>query len=175
MADVGVPLVDVARPPLYVVTANDGRERSGCIVGFLTQCSIGPERYLVCLSKANHTYEVALRSDSLAVHILGEGQLGLARLFGEETGDHVDKFADLRANPGVLGAPVLEEVAWHFEGAVLQVLDLGDHSGFLLDPLTWSRGAARGVLRFGDIQLTAAHPAEEGETAPDQDEVSGQG
>ncbi|WP_255355718.1 flavin reductase, partial [Frankia sp. CpI1-P] len=40
--------------PMVIVTAAvpDG-ERSGCLVGFHTQCSIEPARYLLCISQAN--------------------------------------------------------------------------------------------------------------------------
>ena len=47
---------------MLVVTAFDGRERAGCLVGFSTQCSIDPPRYLVCISTANHTARVAAGS-----------------------------------------------------------------------------------------------------------------
>src|SRR5688500_11613792 len=37
--------------PLYIVTttANDDGERSGCLIGFATQCSIHPPRFLACI------------------------------------------------------------------------------------------------------------------------------
>ena len=46
-------------PPSYVVTAADGDDRAGCLVGFATQCSIDPPRFGVWLSKLNRTYRVA--------------------------------------------------------------------------------------------------------------------
>ena len=51
-------------PPMVVVTAAAGGERAGCLVGFHSQSSIEPARCCVWLSKANHTYRVAL----LAAH-----------------------------------------------------------------------------------------------------------
>ena len=74
--------------PMYVVTVADAGtgERAGCLVGFATQCSISPMRFLVCLSRANHTHRVAAGSGILAVHALGVGQRDLAALFGEQTG-----------------------------------------------------------------------------------------
>jgi flavin reductase (DIM6/NTAB) family NADH-FMN oxidoreductase RutF len=53
--------------PLIVVTAAGGDEQAGCLVGFHCQSSIEPVRYCVWLSKANHTYRVALRSTHLAI------------------------------------------------------------------------------------------------------------
>jgi flavin reductase (DIM6/NTAB) family NADH-FMN oxidoreductase RutF len=79
--------------PLYIVTTAVQAERSGCLIGFATQCSIRPPRFLACLSKKNHTFELAQRAAVLAVHRVDEGRKQLAGLFGGETGDEVDKFA----------------------------------------------------------------------------------
>ena len=39
---------------MFVVTAVDANTgaRSGCLVGFVTQCSLDPMRFLVCLARA---------------------------------------------------------------------------------------------------------------------------
>lgn len=122
--------------PMYVVTAaaTDG-ERAGCLVGFGSQSSIDPPRFVVWLSRANHTYRVACRASHLTVHLLGREDHGTARLFGEETGDTVDKFARVDWRPGEAGSPVLTECVGWFTGRVEARLDGGDHVGFLLAPV----------------------------------------
>ena len=45
--------------PMFVVTTRAGADRAGCLVGFTSQVSINPSRFLVGLSKRNHTYRVA--------------------------------------------------------------------------------------------------------------------
>ena len=123
--------------PMLIVTApgTRGRAGSGCLVGFSTQCSIDPVRYLVCLSKANDTYRGALGAASVVVHVLRDAELDrtLARLFGEltERDRDVDKFADCEWDDGPDGVPVLRGID-HFEGQVLNYVDLGDHVGFAL-------------------------------------------
>jgi hypothetical protein len=59
--------------PMFVVTVADAGtgERAGCLVGFATQCSINPFRFLVCLSRANRTHRVASRSEVLAGQAAG--------------------------------------------------------------------------------------------------------
>jgi flavin reductase (DIM6/NTAB) family NADH-FMN oxidoreductase RutF len=94
-------------PPLIVVTTAVGQERAGCLVGFHAQSSIEPPRYCVWLSKANHTYRVALRSTHLGIHFLSADDLALAQLFGTLTGDDVDKFAELEVQSGPGDVPVL--------------------------------------------------------------------
>jgi flavin reductase (DIM6/NTAB) family NADH-FMN oxidoreductase RutF len=77
--------------PMYIVTVSTGRERAGCLMGFATQVSISPGRFLACLSIKNHTYRV--------------------------------------------GTPLLDDCPGRFLGAVLDRLDLGDHTGYVLEPV----------------------------------------
>jgi flavin reductase (DIM6/NTAB) family NADH-FMN oxidoreductase RutF len=128
--------------PMLIVTAADGDERAGCLVGFATQTSIDPSRFLVCLSRKNRTYRVACGSDTLAVHFVPADAGDLAELFGGETGDEVDKFARVDWHDGPHGVPVLAACPNWFAGRVLERLDTGDHVGFLLEPLTAEHGAS---------------------------------
>ncbi|HVB05584.1 MAG TPA: flavin reductase family protein [Acidimicrobiales bacterium] len=146
-------------PVLHVVTVQVAGERDGCLVGFATQCSIIPERFLVCLSVLNRTYELARRADVLAVHRLRTDQLELARRFGAARGDEVDKFAGLAWRPGVSGAPVLEGCAAYLEGSIQSRHPLGDHCGFVLAPLAAAGGGGGGeALRMDAVDFGAGHP-----------------
>src|SRR3954447_12246363 len=78
---------------MFIVTACADGERSGCLIGFATQASIDPSRFLVCLSHKNRTYRVARGTELLGVHFVPEEQAELAELFGGETRDEVDKLA----------------------------------------------------------------------------------
>ena len=142
-------------PPMFVVTAaHDGR-RAGCMVGFTTQASIDPPRMLVCLSVKNYTYRVAVGAELLAVHVLSSDEGPLARLFGGETGDEVDKFGRVEWTPGPGGVPLLEECERRFVGKVLGRFELGDHTGFLLDPIQSKAegvGPALGLQQVDDLE-----------------------
>lgn len=100
-------VVASADAAMVVVTAAAGGQRAGCLVGFHSQTSIEPRRYGVWLSKANHTYRVALMADHLAVHFLTDADRDLAELFGGVSGDDVDKFARCGWEPGPHGVPLL--------------------------------------------------------------------
>jgi flavin reductase (DIM6/NTAB) family NADH-FMN oxidoreductase RutF len=135
MRDAFERIVATFDSPMFVVTAFDGRERDGCLVGFATQCSIEPPRFLVCLSVKNRTTRIARAAPVLAVHALREDQRELAELFGGETADDtdVDKFASVDWSEGPEGVPVLAGCDW-FVGRVLERHEgFGDHEGFLLD------------------------------------------
>lgn len=120
---------------MFIVTAALGETRAGCLVGFATQTSIDPPRFLACLSVKNRTFRVARTASVLAVHFVPRHARELAELFGGETGDEVDKFARCQWREGPGGVPLLSELRSWFAGRVLQRLDLGDHHGFLLEPI----------------------------------------
>jgi flavin reductase (DIM6/NTAB) family NADH-FMN oxidoreductase RutF len=126
--------------PMFIVTAADGDERAGCLVGFATQCSIGPPRFVVCISEQNRTFRVAARAPALAVHFVPADADDLVELFGSRTGDEVDKFALCEWRPGPSGVPLLERCPNRFVGRVLERLDGGDHCVFLLEPVAAERG-----------------------------------
>ncbi|MFE3991208.1 flavin reductase family protein [Streptomyces goshikiensis] len=162
-------LVAFAEPPdgtMYVVTAAaaDGA-RAGCLVGFASQCSIHPPRFIVWLSTANHTLRVAREASFLAVHVLGGDQRELAELFGTECGARVDKFARVPWRPSADGAPVLSEARAWFVGRIERRMEgTGDHMGFLLAPVEQSpdrdAGPAPRLLALRDVEgLTPGHPA----------------
>jgi flavin reductase (DIM6/NTAB) family NADH-FMN oxidoreductase RutF len=133
--------------PVYVVTTAAGEERSGCLVGFATQCSIRPPRFLACISKKNHTSLVASRADVLAVHVVGAEHRPIAQLFGGETGDEVDKFGRT-AWRSVDGVPVLDACDAWFTGSIQQRIDLGDHTGYLLAPIEAATDVGEEQLMF---------------------------
>lgn len=164
--------------PMFVVTAAAGPERSGCLVGFVTQTSIVPPRVLVCLSRSNATTGIAARSPWLAVHVLRRGDVELARWFGEATTtDGVDKFLDVEWEPGPGGVPILGGVDV-FVGRVIQRIEsLGDHIGHLLAPegLTSVDPDRAQVpqLGYGDLPpLTPGHAADPG-ADPEPDQLPG--
>jgi flavin reductase (DIM6/NTAB) family NADH-FMN oxidoreductase RutF len=151
MADTGrefAKLVAGLDYPLFILTARSGEERSGCLLGFATQVSIHPPRFLACVSVKNRTFRVVAATETVVVHFTDQRHAKLAELFGGESGDDVDKFAqcDWRAGPD--GVPVLQELENWFAGRVLQRLDLGDHHGLLLEPVAVHRGQREPQLGF---------------------------
>jgi len=146
--------------PMYVVTAAAGGERDGCLVGFATQCSIHPPRFLVCLSVKNRTFRIARTAPVLGVHLVGADQHDLAELFGGETSDEVDKLAQWPWREGPGGVPVLEGVDNAFVGRVLERVDFGDHVGHLLDPVAARHEGDTDALGFQEARdIEPGHPA----------------
>jgi flavin reductase (DIM6/NTAB) family NADH-FMN oxidoreductase RutF len=120
--------------PMVIVTTRVGDEADGCLVGFSTQCSIDPLRYLVCLSVENRTYDLAQRASTLVVHMLHDtpSDHALASWFGEHTARDTDKLARCDWKPGPDGVPVLEGCDW-FAGPVVLRCEAGDHVAHVID------------------------------------------
>ena len=146
--------------PMFIVTAFAGGEPTGCLVGFATQTSIDPSRFLVCLSHKNHTFRVAGDAELLGVHFVPEEQAALAELFGGETGDEVDKFSRCEWQAGPEGVPLIEACPNRFVGRVVERVDAGDHDAYLLAPVAAERGTAAGEFTFHRAKrIDAGHPA----------------
>ena len=146
--------------PLFIVTVTDGRRREGCVIGFATQCSIHPPRFLACLSRENRTFRVACEAEALAVHVLPRGQMELARLFGGQTGDDVDKFARCEWTPGPRGLPILDGCPTWFAGEIRERHDFGDHVGFVLEPIDARVGQGVEAVFFQEVKdaIAPGHP-----------------
>lgn len=145
---------------LHVVTtvSTDG-DPSGCVVGFLTQCSIQPPRLLVCLSEVNHTYAAAQDAEAIVLHLIGRNQLGLAALFAEETGDAVDKFSRCEWHPGLTGSPVLAGCPAWLEAVITDRWSVGDHQALLVRPVAGGSGGDGEVLTLRHSpQFHPGHP-----------------
>jgi flavin reductase (DIM6/NTAB) family NADH-FMN oxidoreductase RutF len=155
------PFFDLIDYAYFVVTVRSPEtEMSGCLAGFVTQCSIDPPNFLVCISKVNHTLAVAESSTGMGLHLLGRQQVELARLFGEQTGDVVDKFAAVDWRLGSTGAPLLVEAAVSMESQILGHFSVGDHEAFLLRGVRAVAGDRAGLLTFrGAPPLHPGHPA----------------
>jgi flavin reductase (DIM6/NTAB) family NADH-FMN oxidoreductase RutF len=134
--------------PMLIVTAAAGGERAGCLVGFATQASIDPLRFLDCLSDKNRTYRVAQQTDVLGVHLVPATGDDIVELFGSRTGDDVDKFAECSWREGPEGTPLLDDCPDWFVARVLSRLAAGDHQALLLEPFDAGAGPATTQFDF---------------------------
>ncbi|MDQ4143861.1 MAG: flavin reductase family protein [Actinomycetota bacterium] len=145
--------------PMFIVTTASQGRRAGCLVGFTTQCTINPPRFVAFISDKNYTHRVALEASHLAVHVVPEDRQDLASLFGEITGDDVDKFERCTWEPGPEGVPLLPECPDRFVGRIADRFDSGDHTGFFLEPISVEAGGG-GFFSFQRaMELEPGHEA----------------
>ena len=141
-------MLDELDYPMFIATVPG----DGCLVGFATQCSIDPVRFLACLSNKNKTYRLARDASHMAVHAVPEDRGDLAELFGGETADEIDKLGQCAWDEGPGGVPLIAGCP-HLVGRVLDRFELGDHVGFLLDVVATEGGEpAMGFQRARRIE-----------------------
>jgi flavin reductase (DIM6/NTAB) family NADH-FMN oxidoreductase RutF len=146
--------------PMLIVTTRAGEELGGCLIGFSTQCSIDPARFLICLSNKNRTYRLLDRATAVAVHFIPSDDIEIARLFGSETGDETDKFSRCRWHSGPEEMPILEECPRWFVGRILERHVLGDHDAVVLEPVGVSEEREGDSLGFEQAKtLDPGHEA----------------
>jgi flavin reductase (DIM6/NTAB) family NADH-FMN oxidoreductase RutF len=140
--------------PMYIVTALVGGERDGCLVGFTTQCSIDPARFLVCMSDKNRTTRLLEQGggDAMVVHLVPEAAGGIVELFGAETGDDTDKFERCEWSRGPEGIPLLADCPSWFAGRIVERMRLGDHIGHVLEPFAGDDPSDGGWFPFSRAQ-----------------------
>ena len=116
---------------------------------------------IVCLSRVNHTFGVAVSAAFLAVHFLSTEDKELAQLFGRETGDVDDKFDQCQWDEGPGGTPVLRGCRGWIAGPILGRFDAGDHQAVVIAPEVGQvrpRAANQlGIRTLG--RLKPGHPA----------------
>ncbi|HEX2171578.1 MAG TPA: flavin reductase family protein [Dehalococcoidia bacterium] len=121
--------------PVVVVTSRHGERRSGQIAISCISASIVPGRPRVQASlwKLNLTHDLVVESGALALHILRRDQVDRVKHFGLQSGRQADKFADLAWQEGGTGAPILTDSLGWLEGRVVNAMDGGDMTTFLVD------------------------------------------
>ena len=152
-------LADRLDYPMWIVTTAARGEPAGCLIGFATQTSIDPRRFLACISNKNRTYRVGQDADAMAVHLVPSDRRDLAELFGGETGDDADKFSAVDWRSGPEGVPLLDDCQTWFAGRILDRIDLGDHVGHLLEPLAGSDGGDAWLGFQATKQIDPGHEA----------------
>ncbi len=138
-------MLDELDYPMFIATVPG----DGCLVGFATQCSIDPLRFLACISTKNKTFRLARDASHMAVHVVPEGRTDLAELFGGETADDVDKLARCEWSEGPGGAPLIAGCP-HLVGRIADRFALGDHVALVLDVIE-SVGSAP-AMRFQEAR-----------------------
>jgi flavin reductase (DIM6/NTAB) family NADH-FMN oxidoreductase RutF len=161
LTDAFEKLVDLLDYPMFVVTAHAEGVAAGCLVGFASQTSIHPPRFLVGLSAKNHTFRVAADATHLAVHVFDTGHIDVVELFGGQTGDKINKFDRCSWHFGPAQTPILDDAAAWFAGKILARFSLGDHVGHLLEPVGGSPPhELERWVSFGDVRdLEPGHEA----------------
>ncbi len=120
--------------PVVIITSRRENEINGQVAVTLVTCSIvhTVPRLLVGIWKGNHTHGFIMKSRNLVVHLLRKDQIALVRNFGFYSGREKQKFAGIDHFEGKNGCPVLNGTHSYAECSVLNAMDGGDMTAFLV-------------------------------------------
>jgi flavin reductase (DIM6/NTAB) family NADH-FMN oxidoreductase RutF len=119
---------------LHVLTSADGDELSAAGVNWLTQVSFEPPLIAIGVKADSHTNEVISRSGVLAVNVLADDQLDVAKAFFRSTTVEGDTLNGHRFEPGpATGCPLLVELPYWFEARVTDTVARGDHTVYVAE------------------------------------------
>lgn len=118
---------------LYVVSAKNGDEQSGCVVNTLVQVTAIPARLSVAVSKDNFTAELIQASGRFTAAALDQrADFPYIGRFGFRTGREFAKFEGIACGEDQAGVPYPKDaVCARFSVKVEQTVDLGTHLMFI--------------------------------------------
>ncbi|MFI5322811.1 MAG: flavin reductase family protein [Thermodesulfobacteriota bacterium] len=120
--------------PVVVITSSwEGKHNGQVAVTAVTSSIVQSiPRLLVGIWKGNYTHEFIINSRAFTIHLLKPDQLSLVKNFGFYTGRERNKFENVELRTGVTGSPVLVEAHSYAECRVINAMDGGDMTAFLV-------------------------------------------
>jgi flavin reductase (DIM6/NTAB) family NADH-FMN oxidoreductase RutF/DNA-binding MarR family transcriptional regulator len=152
-----------------VITAQVGDEKAGVTANSFSSLSLDPPLILWSVGRKSRSVGVFESASHFAVNILAAEQIEVSQRFSSS---EVDKFARVEWQPGIGGAPLLDDVVASFECSTEAIHDGGDHLIIIGRVLRFAQHE-RAALLFAQGRYAVAedHPdlkRERPAPAPDQ-------
>ena len=120
-------------PVVAITSAWDGKINGQIAVTVVTSSVVHTiPRLIVGIWKGNYTHEFIYNSKKLCIHLLRRDQLELVKNFGFYTGRERKKFKDIAYETDVTGCPILLDCHSFAECEVINAMDGGDMTPFLV-------------------------------------------
>lgn len=157
-----VPLLGGLSAPLAAISVRSGDTVNAQIAVAITSATIvlHRPRLIVQIYRTNYTHDLIARSGVLAVNFLNHDQLPLIWQLGMRSGRDGDKLAGIPYTTGVTGCPLLEGSFGYLDCRVVNAMDGGDMTAFLVEALaarthggqrmTWREARPRLPQRWAD-------------------------
>jgi len=119
---------------MYVMTSRSGERYGAATVTWVSQASFRPPLLMAAVRPESNVFACLRESGIAALHILGRGQLDVARRFFAPTRADDSGINGQAFHPGVTCAPILQDIPACVECRVLRIIDdLGDHALVVLE------------------------------------------
>jgi flavin reductase (DIM6/NTAB) family NADH-FMN oxidoreductase RutF len=148
VADTHYPLLrHLTLPVVAVTSAADGRS-NGMMSNSAQRASLVPSlpRISLYVSKINYTHDLVMSSGVAGIHLLRTDQWDLIWHLGLQSGRDVDKLATVATHTQTTGAPLIDDVLVAFDCRVINTMDAGASTFFLLDVVDAHKGAVGDVM-----------------------------
>jgi len=131
------PLLAGLSAPLAAVSTRSGAAVNAQIAVAITAASIvlHRPRLIVQIYHTNYTHDLIASGGVLAVNFLSSSQLPLIWQLGMRSGRDGDKLKDVHYVTGTTGSPLLQGSFGHLDCRVVNAMDGGDMTAFLVEVL----------------------------------------
>ena len=148
------PLMSLLWSPMAAVTSHWRGKLNAQIAVAISAASIVPAkpRLLVQIYKGNHSHQLIYSSGALALNFLRPGQLQLIKEFGLVSGKDTDKLSAVPHRLGASGAPILQDCWAYLDCRVVNAMDGGDMTCFLVEVLEGDIISDEGPLWWRDAR-----------------------
>lgn len=118
---------------LYIVSCNDGKKDTGCIVNTPVQITSTINRIAITINKTNYTHEVVFKNRKLNICILStEAPFSLFQQFGFQSGRNVNKFENIENFQSENGLRYLKQYCnGYISAEVEQYIEFDTHGMFI--------------------------------------------
>ena len=148
VADTHYPLLRHLTPPVVAVTSAAGGRTNGMISNSAQRASLVPShpRISLYVSKTNYTHDLVMTSGVAGIHLLRTDQWALIWHLGLQSGRDVDKLSTLETRTRSTGVPLLADVQVAYDCRVINTMDAGGSTFFLLEVVDALSGRAGDVM-----------------------------
>ena len=131
--------------PLAAIAVRCGDVVNAQIAVAITAASIVPHRprLIVQIYHTNYTHQLIAESGVMAVNFLNDDQLPLIWRLGMRSGRDGDKLGDVPYATGATGCPLLEGSFGYLDCRVVNAMDGGDMTAFLVETLAGRTNGGR--------------------------------
>ena len=139
--------------PVVVITSElDGKINGQVAVTVVTSSIVSSiPRLIVGIWKGNYTHGFIYNSKKLNIHLLKQDQFELVKNFGFYTGREMDKFSNIPHEIGSNKCPVISGVHSYVECEVLNAMDGGDMTPFLVKVVNGRLFESGGWMTLSDF------------------------
>jgi flavin reductase (DIM6/NTAB) family NADH-FMN oxidoreductase RutF len=148
------PILGLLWSPIAAVSSHwEGQDNAQICVS-IGGASIVPERprVLVQIYKTNHSHEMITKSGAFALNFPRAGQLDWIPAFGMRSGREEEKLSGVEHSAGRTGSPLIADCWGWLDCVVVNAMDGGDMTCFLVEVLEGNIVSDEGPLWWRDAR-----------------------